>query len=78
MQRVRRATEILSLEEYSTKAPPGGDLRDSMIKIPFTKAHGSRNDFLLTVATEAPQHAGGHCSGNQRTQCRLGADGCCW
>lgn len=27
-----------------------------MIKIPFTKAHGARNDFLLTWQQEAPQH----------------------
>jgi len=28
-----------------------------MIKIPFTKAHGARNDFLLTWAHEAPAEA---------------------
>jgi diaminopimelate epimerase len=48
------------------------------MKIPFTKAHGAKNDFLLTWRREVPQHAPDHAA-IARAICHrytgVGADG---
>ncbi len=58
VQRADRRGRALSIAEadYREGSPGGGDLPAPM-KIPFTKAHGARNDFLLTPREQVPAGA---------------------